>query len=98
MSEPSPSRVLNCIPSRDIERDWRFEHAKRGGILAAARPAELPKEVDLREGWWPVADQGSTGSCVGWASGDSVIRWHMTKAGLIDQDDRISVRYLWMAS
>ncbi len=58
----------------------------------------MPREIDLREDWWPVADQGSTGSCVGWASGDSVIRWHMTKAGLIDQDERISVRYLWMAS
>lgn len=26
-------RILNCIPSRKIERDWRLEHAQEAGIF-----------------------------------------------------------------
>ncbi len=58
----------------------------------------LPPARDLREAWWEIGDQGQTGSCVGWATGDGVIRWHMVKAGRIGQAEHISERYLWMAA
>jgi hypothetical protein len=29
-------RVLNCIPSKGTETDWRFEHAEQAGLLAGA--------------------------------------------------------------
>ena len=40
--------------------------------------------------------QEATGSCVGWAVADGVLRWHFTTAGRIAKGDKLSVRYLWM--
>jgi C1A family cysteine protease len=89
-------RVLNVVPSRDTERDWQLEQASAAGVLAAA--AAVPKSKDLRETWWKVGDQGSTGSCVGWATADALLRWHFTKSGRIKQSDALSKRFIWMAS
>jgi C1A family cysteine protease len=89
-------RVLNCVPSRDPEKDWSFAHAVDSGVLAAT--AAIPPSKDLRETWWKVGDQGNTGSCVGWASADSVLRWHFAQAQLITKTQQLSVRYIWMAS
>jgi hypothetical protein len=90
-------RILNIEPSRDTHRDWRMEHARDAGVLPRVRAA-LPASVDLREDWWKIGDQGSTGSCVGWATGDSVLRWHFVKAGRMAADHKLSPRFLWMAS
>jgi len=89
-------RVLNCIPSRDPEKDWRFENAAAAGIVAAKR---LPPAVDLRDpSWWPVGDQRETGSCVGWATADGVLRWHFAEAGRIAKSEMIAPRFIWMAA
>ena len=48
--------------------------------------------------WWKIGDQGETGSCVGWATADSVARWHFVKAGLLGQNELLSPRFVWMAS
>src|SRR5262249_46360326 len=53
---------------------------------------------DLRESWWKIGDQGATGSCVGWATADSVLRWHFVKAGKLPKDQSLSPRFIWMAS
>jgi len=90
------ARILNCVPSRGTETDWRLTHARAGGLLADAAP--LPRSVDLRASWWQIGDQGATGSCVGWAAADSVLRWHFVKAGRLSRADRLSVRFVWMAS
>ncbi len=89
-------RILNCVPSRGIEKDWQISHAKSAGLLAAQPP--VPARKDLRESWWKVADQQDTGSCVGWASTDSVIRWHFVKAGRLKKDELLSVRFIWMSA
>jgi C1A family cysteine protease len=89
-------RVLNVVPSRDTERDWQLEQAAGAGLLAAA--ATVPKSKDLRETWWKIGDQGTTGSCVGWATADALLRWHFTKAGRIKTTDAVSKRFIWMAS
>jgi C1A family cysteine protease len=89
-------RVLNVVPSRETETDWQFQHADAAGLLAA--PAAVPKAKDLRETWWKVGDQGQTGSCVGWATADSLLRWHFVKSGRIKQPDTLSKRFIWMAS
>jgi len=73
-----------------------MEHAVGSGILAAA-PA-IPSSKDLRETWWEINDQKATGSCVGWATADSVIRWHFVKANQLPQDQLLSPRFIWMAS
>lgn len=86
--------ILNCIPSRETQQDWSFSDAGDAGMLAAA----MPISKDLRESWWKIGDQGSTGSCVGWATADSVLRWHFVKAGRLAQTEPLSTRYLWMAS
>ncbi|GAA0655379.1 hypothetical protein GCM10010193_02140 [Kitasatospora atroaurantiaca] len=90
-------RILNCVPSRDTDRDWQPRHAVEAGLLAEA-PAAAPSHVDLREPWWHIGNQESTGSCVGWATADSVLRWCFVKAHRLRQDDPLSVRYVWMAS
>jgi C1A family cysteine protease len=89
-------RVFNVVPSRETEHDWRFEHADSARLLGAA--AAVPKAKDLRETWWKVGDQGSTGSCVGWATADSLLRWHFVKAGRIKSTETLSKRFIWMAS
>lgn len=91
-------RVLNCLPSPNRERDWGIRAATGSGTVAAG-PAKQPKAVDLRDDeWWPIGDQGNTGSCVGWATADGVLRWHFTTAGRIGKGEQLSVRYLWMAA
>jgi hypothetical protein len=90
-------RILNVEPSRDTERDWRYEHAAEAGLLAARRPS-IPASKDLREAWWRIGDQGSTGSCVGWATADSVLRWQFVKAGRLEKNERFAPRFIWMAS
>ena len=89
-------RVLNVVPSRETERDFRFEHADAARLVGAA--ATVPKAKDLRETWWKVGDQGTTGSCVGWATADSLLRWHFVKAGKIKSTETMSKRFIWMAS
>lgn len=88
-------RILNCIPSRDVEKDWTFSNALSAGLVAAAPP---PPQMDLRAAWWRIGDQKQTGACVGWATADSLLRWHFVKAGRIGQNDRMSVRFIWMSA
>jgi hypothetical protein len=89
-------RILNCKPSPKAEDDWTLAQAQKSKLLAAA-PA-IPASKDLRASWWKIGDQGSTGSCVGWATADSVLRWHFVKAGSIENRERLSPRFVWMAS
>jgi hypothetical protein len=93
---PFQERILNCIPSREVEKDWGMQHAVQAGLLAAR--AALPSSKDLREAWWKIGDQKNTGSCVGWASADSVIRWHFVKANRLSKPERLSPRFIWMAA
>lgn len=89
-------RILNVVPSAGTEQDWEFEHAEEADIVAAA--PRVPPSKDLRAAWWSVGDQGSTGSCVGWATADSVLRWHLVRAGRLSRTERLSPRYVWMAA
>lgn len=88
-------RILNCLPSQHQEMDWEFENAMDAGILAAAA---IPASKDLREAWWKIGDQGTTGSCVGWATADSVLRWHFVKANRLAKERMLSPRFIWMAA
>jgi hypothetical protein len=95
----SKDRILNCIPSTKTETDWEMHNAQDAGLLAAgARAAAPPKTKDLREAWWAVGNQGDTGACVGWASADSVLRWHLVQAGRLAKTEPLSPRFQWMAS
>ena len=87
-------RIFNCIHSRDQEKDWAFEHA-----TAARKPAAaIPPSKDLRTSWWRIGNQGDTGSCVGWASADGVLRWHLVKLNKLKPNKPLSVRFQWMAA
>ncbi len=88
-------RILNCVPSRNTENDWQFEHALMAGLTPERAP---PPSIDLREPWWKIGDQGSTGSCVGWACADSVLRWHLAKANRLHTSTLLSTRFTWMAA
>lgn len=87
--------ILNCIQSRETQKDWQIANAIASGSLAAA---PIPASKDLREPWWTIGDQKDTGSCVGWATADAVIRWHFVKANRISKTDLTSPRYVWMAA
>src|SRR5215211_6635721 len=91
-----PKRILNCRPSPKPELDWTYEHATEADVVDAAPP--IPSSKDLRASWWSVADQGSTGSCVGWATADGVLRWHFVKAGRLPQSALLAPRFIWMAA
>lgn len=89
-------RICNLVPSVGTETDWRLDDAFAAGALAAA--GALPPAVDLREDWWEIGDQEATGSCVGWATGDGLMRYLLVKAGKLAPTDHVSSRYVWMAS
>ena len=96
-ARPESERICNLVASRDIERDWLFENALEANVIAAV-PRDLPENVDLRETWWNIGNQEDTGSCVGWASTDGVVRYHMVKAGKMAEPGLLSPRCTWMAS
>jgi hypothetical protein len=97
-STTGTTRILNCVPSQQTETDWRLHNAADAGLLAAGARA-VPRSKDLREDtWWKVGDQGDTGSCVGWASADSVLRWHFVQAGRLPKTEKLSTRFQWMAA
>jgi hypothetical protein len=89
-------RILNVVPSRRTEDDWGIGIAVASGVVRKVSP--LPREVDLRAPWWTVGDQGETGACVGWATADGALRWHLVKAGKLRRDEPLSPRFTWMAS
>ncbi len=92
------TRILNCVPSPSTENDWRLHNAEDAGLLASSARA-APRSKDLREDtWWKIGDQGATGACVGWASTDSVLRWHLVQAGRLAKNEPLSVRFPWMAA
>ena len=92
---PTPRRILNILPSKDTAKDWSIGTALASGAL---RAVALPKAVDLRAPWWKVGNQGETGSCVGWATADGVMRRLLVAAGRLAEDAPLSVRHVWMAS
>ena len=88
--------ICNVIPSKGTDKDWQLVDSIEAGSIGA--PAALPKSVDLRASWWAINSQENTGSCVGWATADGVVRYHMVKAGRITQKQLLSPRHVWMAS
>jgi C1A family cysteine protease len=89
-------RLLNCLPSPKQEDDWSAADARSAGVIAAA--GSLPASVDLRDDWWKIGNQQSTGSCVGWATADSLLRWHFVKDRRLSETEKLSVRFQWMAA
>jgi C1A family cysteine protease len=96
-SAVSPAqRICNLVHSKKTENDWTFQDAVSSGALGAV--AALPASVDLRAAWWTIEDQEDTGSCVGWATAEGVVRYHMVKAGKLGQKVPLSPRFVWMGS
>jgi hypothetical protein len=99
MKKSSPKhakRILNCVPSKGVEKDWGFAAAVTAKVTALKKT--IPVQVDLREKWWHINDQYNTGSCVGWATADGLLRWHYVKNQLIRPNELLSVRFIWMAA
>lgn len=89
-------RILNLVPSRGTESDWGLGDALASSALKA--PVALPSAVDLRAPWWSVGNQLNTGSCVGWATADGVMRYLLVTAGKLPKTGRPSPRFVWMGS
>lgn len=86
-------RLLNVAESPDDVWD-----AIDAGRL---RDLDPPRELDLRKNrqWYRVVgDQEHTGSCIGWALADSVMRWQLVDDGRLPRNQRLSPRFVWMAS
>ena len=99
--QPKPNvapgqRICNLVPSKGTETDWRYADALASGVLGAV--AAAPAAVDLRAAWWAIEDQEDTGSCVGWATAEGLVRFHMVAAGKLAKTESLSPRYVWMAS
>jgi hypothetical protein len=92
---PAEERVLNVAPSPGREEDHTPDAAEAAGHLSAEEP---PERLDLRAGWYAVGEQGRTGSCVGWALADSVMRWQLVRARRLEETERLSPRFMWMAA
>lgn len=86
---------LAAIPAARLSPDT---HRDYGAADANLADAPLPDAVDLRRDWLPIADQGRTASCVGWAVADSVVRWHLVESERLGPEEPLSARYVWMAA
>lgn len=87
-------RILNVIPSRGAKKNW-----KAGLALGRSKVGvSIPEKVDLRESWWSIENQGNTGSCVGQALANGVLRYYLVKSGKILKTQKMSVRFIWTAS
>lgn len=89
-------RICNLVPSKGTETDWSYQDAVTSGALTAV--AAVPASVDLRAPWWAIDDQEDTGSCVGWATAEGVVRYHMVAAGRLPRTVLLSPRFVWMGS
>jgi hypothetical protein len=95
--KPKTSKfILNCVPSLNVDRDWTMEAAAAAGVIDMAKP--IPPEVDLRAGWWTIRNQADTGACVGFATADGLLRYHLVKSGKITSKEFPSPRFIWMAN
>ena len=97
----APRYIFNCLPSPKPEKNWTLDTALAAGLVdrkVATPKADAAANIDLREAWWKVGDQGQTGSCVGWGSAEGVLRWHFVKANRLPPNEPLSPRYVWMAS
>jgi len=96
MKGKTTKRILNCIPSKGTLDDWNFKDAVTAKFTYTLQ--EIPITVDLREPWWRINDQGQTGSCVGWATADALLRWHFVKKKQLQENDLLSIRFIWMSA
>ena len=71
--------ICNVVPSKNTATDWHYLDSIDSGAVGA--PRALPASVDLRAPWWTINNQENTGSCVGWATADGVIRYHLANLG-----------------
>ncbi len=90
------TRKFNLVRSRDKQDDWGIKRAQKLHYLP--KKIILPERVDLRQEWWTIGNQLTTGSCVGWATAHSVLRYHFVKAKKIKKHEKVSVRFIWMAA
>jgi hypothetical protein len=95
-ARPNTDFICNVIPSKGIDSDWTMADSLAAGAFEAA--GTLPTSVDLRAGWWAINNQENTGSCVGWATADGVVRRQLVGAGRLAQGTLLSPRHVWMAS
>lgn len=86
-------RILNCVKSTRTDTDWTFERALGLGLS----DSKAPPSLDLRENWWVIKEQGETGACVGYAVA-GLLKWHFVKNGLIEKEQELSARFIWMAN
>jgi hypothetical protein len=88
-------RILNLLPSTDINEDYTLLNAINSGVIELATP---PKSLDLRQDWWDISDQGNSGACVGFGVADGLLRWLFTKNKSINPGERLASGILWQAA
>lgn len=88
--------VLNCVESKDTSDDWTFGDAVAAEFLTTK--SDPPPSYDLRADWWTIRDQKTSGACVGFAAADGVLRWHYVTEEMIEKDELVSPRFIWMAT
>lgn len=88
--------ILNCDPSHKPEDDWTFQDAVSSELVDDS--LSIPTSKDLREEWWDIRNQKNTGACVGFATADSLLRWHFIKKGIIPRNAQPAPRFIWMAN
>lgn len=88
-------RICNMMPSKNPEKDFSIVQAfAAAGQSMAAIP---PPKVDLRESFWVVKNQGSTGACAGF-SASSLMEYCFTKTKRLNTGETVSPRSIWMAA
>lgn len=88
-------RILNLMPSQKMDEDYTLLNAIRSGVVEVKAP---PPSVDLRVDWWDVSDQGNSGACVGFGTGDGLMRYLFTKNKALNPGERLAAGVLWQAA
>src|SRR5688572_25481715 len=92
-------RALGCDVSPP---DSTFgEHAPPDTLAKGRAMGDDMRLIDVKD-WstslphWPVGDQGTSGSCVGWAVARGLAHWYLVRKGMLHGTELLSPNFVWL--
>lgn len=55
-----------------------------------------PRDWSQSIPFWPVGDQGTAGSCVGWALNRGLLHWYFTRQNQLQSGELLSPNFVWL--
>lgn len=92
-------RAIGCDVSPE---DSNFgQHAPLDAVEKTRALGDDMRLIDVKD-WsksiphWPVGDQGTFGSCVGWAVARGLAHWYLVRKGALSGSELLSPNFVWL--